>query len=385
MDPLDTPIVMNWRSTALALPLACSAVCLWHLFARELERPSVRWLGAFVACAAVSVLPQIIGFAGAYDRWPDLTFAPMDLSLWFGPTLYLHAHSLMLRKAPRGYGWLFAPGAAYLAYQLWAFIGLPDVPAKWAYNDAVHEPFVLPVAFTAALLLIGLALVQIWLARQRYLRWLADHHSDDARFDPRWLTHFLMIGVPLAGVWALGYVAGSAFGLNYFERYWGNFAGVTLLFLLCSEALARLDAPFPKMDPLAAEETSAQVTHGQRDWQAEGERLRAETRTHGWYLQAGLTLQRLSRQFGMNQTYLSRTLNQGLEQTFSQFVNSLRVEHARQLLEDPSLSLLDIALASGFGSKASFNRAFREHAGTTPSQLRKELTSQTNESPSNSA
>lgn len=376
MDPSATPLIMSWRSTALALPLLCGVACLWHLYGRELERRSVCWLGGFFACAAISLVPQIIGFAGAYDRWPDLTFAPMDLALWFGPTLYLHAHSLVYRSTPAWCWWLFAPGAAYFAYQSWAFLLLPDVATKWAFNDGVHEPYVLPVVFAAALGLILFTLVKIWRLRRRYLRWLADHHSDGDRFEPRWLVRFVLIGVPLAGAWALEYVLGSAFAFDYFQRYWGNFAAVVLLFLLCSEALARIDARFPKMD---AARPAAPSLDAPKDWRAEGERLRAATLAGRWHLQSGLSLQRLARLFGMNQSYLSRTLNQGLEQTFSQFINGLRVEHAKSLLVDPKLSLLDIAHASGFGSKASFNRAFREHAGTTPSQMRQELTSQRSE------
>lgn len=368
---------MSWRSTALALPLLCGAVCLGHLYARELERRSVGWLMVFFACATVTVIPQIIGFAGAYDRWPDLTFAPLDLAMWFGPTLYLHAHSLVHRKPPPWHWWLFAPGAAYVLYQSWAFLLLPDVPTKWAFNDAVHEPYVLPMVFLGALALVIFALVQIWRLRRSYLRWLADHHSDGDRFEPRWLLRFVLVGTPLAVVWALEYVLGSAFGLDYFERYWGNFAAVVLLFLLCSEALARIDAQFPKIDTKQA--SAPPTSEETRDWQAEGERLREAALAQGWHLQAGLSLQRLSRLFGMNQSYLSRTLNQGLEQTFSQFVNGLRVEHAKSLLSNPNLSLLEIAHDSGFGSKASFNRAFREHAGTTPSQMRQELTSQRSE------
>ncbi|MEO0973412.1 MAG: AraC family transcriptional regulator, partial [Pseudomonadota bacterium] len=156
-------------------------------------------------------------------------------------------------------------------------------------------------------------------------------------------------------------------------RYGGNFLAAFLLFLLSSDALARLDVAFPKMDAHGADVALPPPDDRARDWNAEGERLRLATLSHGWHLQSGLSLERLARHFGMNQAYVSRSLNQGLGQTFSQFVNALRVEHAKGLLGDPQLSVLDIALRSGFGSKASFNRAFREHAGATPSQVRKAL------------
>ncbi|MEO0973533.1 MAG: hypothetical protein AAFX85_10605, partial [Pseudomonadota bacterium] len=211
---------MNWRSAALVLPLLSAAICWWHLYTREVERASVAWLGAFVACASVSLVPQVIGFAGAYDRWPYLTFAPLDWSLWFGPTLYLHVHRLMLSRPPSGHGWWFAPGALYALYQLWAFL-LPDVATKWSFNDRVHEPFILPAVFAIGLGLVALALAGMWRLRQRYLRWLEDHHADGARFEPVWLTRMAYIALPLALVWILEFVLGNTFGLDYVQRYGG--------------------------------------------------------------------------------------------------------------------------------------------------------------------
>jgi transcriptional regulator GlxA family with amidase domain len=49
----------------------------------------------------------------------------------------------------------------------------------------------------------------------------------------------------------------------------------------------------------------------------------------------------------------------------------LRVEHAKCLITEDSLSLLDVASAAGFNSKATFNRVFRDIAGQTPSQFKK--------------
>ena len=105
----------------------------------------------------------------------------------------------------------------------------------------------------------------------------------------------------------------------------------------------------------------------ERDWTADGQRLQATILEHGWHLEPGISLQELSRRFGMNQTYVSRALNQGLGASFSEVINGLRVTHAQRLIDQGGSSLLDVALESGFGSKASFNRAFKIHSGMTPS------------------
>ena len=53
------------------------------------------------------------------------------------------------------------------------------------------------------------------------------------------------------------------------------------------------------------------------------------------------------------------------------FLQTERLLLARQLLQGSSLSILDVALASGFGSLRRFNEVFRKSCRTTPSAFRK--------------
>ncbi|WP_458527272.1 GlxA family transcriptional regulator [Onishia taeanensis] len=48
-----------------------------------------------------------------------------------------------------------------------------------------------------------------------------------------------------------------------------------------------------------------------------------------------------------------------------------RLGHAHRLLKETRHSVMEIALACGFGSASSFTRAFRRHYGLTPSALRR--------------
>ena len=48
-----------------------------------------------------------------------------------------------------------------------------------------------------------------------------------------------------------------------------------------------------------------------------------------------------------------------------------RLDHAHRLLQETRHSVMEIALACGFGSASSFTRAFRRHHGLTPSALRR--------------
>lgn len=94
------------------------------------------------------------------------------------------------------------------------------------------------------------------------------------------------------------------------------------------------------------------------------------------YLDNKLTLSGLAEAIGLSNHHLSEVLNQQEGKNFYQFVNEYRIQHLLKLLEkDQSSTVLDLAMASGFSSKSTFNAVFKQFTGKTPSQFRKSLIS----------
>ncbi len=95
---------------------------------------------------------------------------------------------------------------------------------------------------------------------------------------------------------------------------------------------------------------------------------------HKPYLDNQLTLTTLSDAVGLSNHNLSEVLNQQEGKNFYQFVNRYRVNHLIKLLEqDKHSKILDLALASGFSSKSTFNAVFKQFTDLTPTQYRKNL------------
>lgn len=90
------------------------------------------------------------------------------------------------------------------------------------------------------------------------------------------------------------------------------------------------------------------------------------------FLNPDLKLTGVAAELGTNRTYLSNCINQMTGKSFSTYVNTFRVDHAKSLMElDPRITLDDLASHSGFGSTASFNRTFKEFTGSTPGEYRR--------------
>lgn len=84
------------------------------------------------------------------------------------------------------------------------------------------------------------------------------------------------------------------------------------------------------------------------------------------------TVTDLAKITGVNVKDISWAINLGSNRNFCDYINSLRIAEVKNKLlagESDTTSLLDIALASGFNSKSTFNAVFKKEVGTTPSQF----------------
>lgn len=88
------------------------------------------------------------------------------------------------------------------------------------------------------------------------------------------------------------------------------------------------------------------------------------------YLDNELTLEGLAKKMRMPMHHLTQLFNVHLGENFNQYINKHRVEYACGLLQDRavSMSIEQVAFNSGFNSKVSFNRHFKNITGNTPKE-----------------
>ena len=83
-----------------------------------------------------------------------------------------------------------------------------------------------------------------------------------------------------------------------------------------------------------------------------------------------LTLCEVAEKTYVSQWHLSTLLNRHTGQSFSDILNHCRIEHAKKLLEDPSLRIGDISDAVGFLDLAHFSRVFKKQEGMSANEWR---------------
>ena len=84
-----------------------------------------------------------------------------------------------------------------------------------------------------------------------------------------------------------------------------------------------------------------------------------------------ISLDALADEYGTYPQYLSKRIKQYLGLNFHDYLSSLRVEKAKELLRTTKSGILEISELSGFFSRNTFLRVFKKYTGITPSEYRK--------------
>ena len=83
-----------------------------------------------------------------------------------------------------------------------------------------------------------------------------------------------------------------------------------------------------------------------------------------------LTLGLVAEKTYVSQWHLSKLLNKHEGRNFSEILNQIRVEHAKELLKEMSLRIVDISEMVGFTDVAHFSRVFKKIEGISANEYR---------------
>ncbi|MBC7989890.1 MAG: AraC family transcriptional regulator, partial [Luteimonas sp.] len=126
-------LVFGWRTallTVAVVQLVAIAIALPRALANNLAN---RTLAALLVVLAGILTPWLIGFAGFYDRWPWLTFAPFAVPLAVAPLFWCYVHSLVSGRWPARPLLHLTPAAMQFGFMAASFL-LP-IPLKDAWAE----------------------------------------------------------------------------------------------------------------------------------------------------------------------------------------------------------------------------------------------------------
>ena len=86
-----------------------------------------------------------------------------------------------------------------------------------------------------------------------------------------------------------------------------------------------------------------------------------------------ITLKQIADALFISQSYVSKIFSDKLHYSFREYINSLRISKAKELLSDSSFPISEIMFACGFSNQSSFNRVFQEFCGCSPREYKKRV------------
>lgn len=89
------------------------------------------------------------------------------------------------------------------------------------------------------------------------------------------------------------------------------------------------------------------------------------------HIEGHISLQEAAEYTGVSPGYLSTVFKKTYNQSFIDYANMKKMEHACRLLEEPHMMIMDVAYRLNFENAYYFSKVFRKYMGVSPSNYRK--------------
>lgn len=376
------------------------AIALWR---RTSAGNSGRLLAIILAVLAYKLFEGGAQYSGFYRYVPHLLDLMPLMVLLLGPLFYAYTRQVTARASFSAHLWLLHL-LPWLA--MWLVFNTDDVfrPAelKVAFYDRLAalragEPSPQLPTLTIAILLsvkahLATYLILGWRQLNQFVTVAKNLRSDSSPQQLQQLRFLATALILLEVTWVALFVAQQYLGwgtLSYVSEVWLLFIAIIVLAI----GLSSLQNPaiaFSHEERIVVESSTENTSNLSTASGAKikylnsalpasatnalAKEIEQTLRNGQLYLTPNLTLTDLARALNQKSHTLSQVISQGMNSNFYQLINSYRVQHAVELLENNQITwpIERIALESGFNNRVTFNKAFKQIMGCTASEYKKQ-------------
>ncbi len=383
------------RYSSLLLPFFIQGVLFFFLLMmRGIREGKIhdRFLAGLIIIYAIRVSSWMLGFGGWYDSHDAYStfmfYFPFDHWFFIGPFVYFYFRSLtnsQFKFKKRDF-WHFVPGIVMIIYNFILFFVDVILLHWWQGQEfPLHfgtkgnladgiEP-IGSILFTLSHLFILYYFIRTALEYQTYRQYIIQHFSKTDQISFSWLKYFLYAVVLGQSIWIVFKVVDMASpnSLSYVDMWYSFFLWGLIIYYLSINGYNIDQTAFYKLrfNPRPQKEDfNAEANEETKIKEILLEHLEKQKP----YLNPELSLPELARQIGYSTAQISGIINKEVGKNFNELINTYRIQAVKERLGDPNfshLSILGIAFESGFNSKATFNRSFKQFTQQTPSEFLK--------------
>ncbi len=322
-------------------------------FTQRINKPANRFL-ALATVVMVLWIARILSNdirIGAFDLQRD--YLPLQFSLAFGPLLYFYV--LKLTQPDYKFGW-----------KDW----LHFTPVLFEQLIWVSAVKLIPLLQVLAFISVASYLYLSNRSIRRFYRLLKFNAGDRYRYQLRWL-HRLLTGFGLLWLLWIPFAAVDYFYYNYhlgIDAYYPLYLLLGVLMIwMAATAYLRQEVSVQKDAPLFLKPSLPTELKQKGIW------LKKVVKENHYYQDPELSLRSLAEKLELHPNELSRVINTALKKSFNDFINEYRVAEIMWKMQDSTfdhITLQGIAYGSGFNSKTTFHRIFKEMTGKSPAEYK---------------
>jgi len=373
-------LTFNFYSLSLSIAFIIAITFgLLLLFSRHKNKKADRFLAALLFIVALWNASLLVLDLGIYRYALGIIWVPLNYTLALGPCFYFYIRyvtNIELIQKPKIWPH-FIP--VFLQAALFFIEVFQAIPQGVLYFDTktyrIFDPIVSSLAIVSLMIYGYLARKRI----QNYHQWVKNNYSHYHRYNLNWLLRLSTVFLIVLTVW-LGYFIIDYFLFNYrlniFEFYPFHLILAIISIWLSVEAFIKPDTIYP--DKIAKSISANKSTSiPDKELQEKAIWLNQQIEKNLLFLDPELSLKSLSETLDIHPNLVSKIINDGLNQTFSDCINNYRVKAVINKLKDSyyeKTTFLAIAFDCGFNSKTTFNRVFKKQMGQTPLQFQKKIT-----------
>ncbi len=353
-----------------------------------------RYLSALVLVCVGALFHNFLIATGIYGQKPELYFLPVILSFGIGPLLYLFINRLIFLQ-PIHKKLVFLHLLPLLIQFLFYFVCFfQTIDTKYdiyaGYYETIIKPLQILITYASVSFYIYLSFNEI----NFYKLQLNDYYSNTDKIALQWLKKLLYVFMFYYIVSIFFVIVSYSFNIseNYFPS---DFIRCIIIFTIAVYAanqttltgiqqniqtvqehapIVQQGEPVTPTEPTSSlPQNKNEVTLG-KPKEINNELLQnilATVKKEELYLNEELTIADLAKKLGYSTKTISYTINNGLQKSFSLFINEYRVnlfKEKRASGKYEHLSIMGLAYDCGFNSKSTFNRIFKEITGSSPKE-----------------
>lgn len=353
---------------------------LFLLTIKSVKNKANIFLGIYVSLISIYFIQGLIFRMGWMPALPHVVHLQLFYEISAGPLIYLYVRACTEKNfVMKPILWLhFLPLVIYLIYHFPYFLQSGEEKYAFYYGYVMEFKNQGPIWISAVVACLALIyLVLSFRLIQQYKQHLTNEASNIDSTYHQWLLLFASsVLLPIVGILAWVFV-----GAN--ETTKTITLGFIFLFIF-SIYLVSLFKPeifhtFPNQIIVKEEEEEKKQKYERSSLKEAKkeqfiEKLVKYMEAEKPYKKSDLVLSALAEQVEIPAHYLSQVINEKMECSFLDFVNSYRVDEAKRMLHNESFdnyTIMAVAYEAGFNSKTTFYAAFKKHAGMTPSAFKK--------------